>query len=134
MLNWLTRARRLRAAGVLAVLYLVCVLAPAAAFALGDASRAAHCLTDTSAHVHQTKAAADTHDHDDGQSPAHGHDQDDRAATPDQQCCGLFCVTTFPASAFEVVPPALPATAAALLTEQGVPGKAPDTLYRPPIA
>src|SRR5258708_33648694 len=44
MLIQRTRAVRSRVASAVALLYLLCVLAPAAAFAFGDGSRAAHPL------------------------------------------------------------------------------------------
>jgi hypothetical protein len=134
MFTRLTRAWRLRSAGILAVLYLACVLAPAAAFALGDGSRAAHCLTDTTAHAHHKKGADTGHSHDSGSPAEHSHDQSDNAPPADQQCCGLFCATSFPAGFIDVEPPALPVSATASIQEQGVTGNGPDTLYRPPIA
>jgi hypothetical protein len=138
MFTRLTRVWRLRWAGVLAVLYLACVLAPSLAFALGDASRTTHCLTDGSAHIHHKKSAIDAHAHDhaDGTSEHNDHQNGDPSGQPssDQQCCGLFCVTSFTASVTDVGPPARPAAATVTITEQGVTGNGPGTLYRPPIA
>jgi hypothetical protein len=138
MFTRLNRAWRLRWAGVLAVLYLACVLAPGLAFALGDASRTAHCLTDVSAHVHHKKGAIDghAHDHAGAASEHNDHQHDDTSGQPssDQQCCGLFCVTSFTASVTDVEPPALPVAATVTVTEQDVTGNGPGTLYRPPIA
>ena len=48
MLTQLRKGLRSRVAGVLVVLYALCLLAPAAAFAFGDVTKAAHCLTDDS--------------------------------------------------------------------------------------
>jgi hypothetical protein len=125
MLIRLTRALRSRVASMLALLYLLCVLAPVAAFAFGDGSRAAHCLTDDnhglqSAHVHMHDGGK-VHVHEDGTSH-------------DGQCCGLVCLSALPASISQVETPVLPALVAVSANQEDVAGKIPDRLYRPPIA
>lgn len=132
----LTRAMRLRSAGVLAVLYLLCVLAPSAAFAFGDGTRAAHCLTDTNvtAHVHK-KGDASPQSYDHGMAGDHQPGEGgDPGVAPDQQCCGLFCVSSLPTGLIGVSDPELPTTEPISLIAQGVQGSKPGCLYRPPIS
>src|SRR5512145_2486677 len=105
MLIRLTRAMRSRAAVTLAVLYMLCVLIPAAALALGDGSRAAHCITadhhglravhghEHANHGHATQepAGGKVHLHDDGTS--HEHSKAPVGKSSDAQCCGLVCLS-----------------------------------------
>jgi hypothetical protein len=136
MLIRLTKARRLRTASILAVLYMLCVLAPAAAFAFGDGSRAALCLTDDShglqsVHVHE-RDGGKAHVHADGTSHEHSKASDGKSAKG--QCCGLVCLSALPASVSEIQTPALPVMIAVSATHEHAAGTAPDRLYRPPIA
>jgi hypothetical protein len=139
MLIGLTRAARSRVASAVALFYLLCVLAPAAAFAIGDAARVVNCLTDDnhglrSAHVHYA------HQHEGGKAHVHGDGTtDEHTKAPDgkgsdAQCCGVICLSALPASISEVQTPALPAMAVVSANQENVAGKAPDRLYRPPIA
>src|SRR6266511_2313913 len=137
MLMWLTRAARSRVASAVALLYLLCVLAPAAAFAIGDASRVVNCLTDDnhglrSAHVHYQHDSGKAHVHEDG--AGHEHTKIPDGKSSDAQCCGLICLSALPASISEVQTPALPAMVAASANQEDVAGKTPDRLYRPPIS
>ena len=144
MLIRLTRAARLRAASTLAALYVLCVLAPAAAFAFGDGSRAAHCLTDDnhglqSVHVHEHGT---THVHGDGTSHQHSKAPDGKSSDENRsdgkssgsQCCGLVCLSALPASVSDVVTPILPAMMANSAIQEDIAGKPPERLYRPPIS
>jgi hypothetical protein len=141
MLIQLTKAARFRVASALALLYMLCVLAPAAAFAFGDGSRAAHCLTDDnhglrSAHVHEHNGhehdGGKAHVHEDGTS--HEHSKAPGGKSTDGQCCGLACLSALPATVSEVEAPALPAMIAVSAHQEDVAGKTPDRLYRPPIS
>ena len=146
MLIRLTRAARFRVASVLALLYTLCVLAPAAAFALGDGSRAAHCLTDDDhglrpAHVHEHNGQEnDGHKHDGGRvhvhedGTSHDHSKAPGGKSSDGQCCGLACLTALPAAISEVEAPALPAMVAVSADQESIAGNPPDRLYRPPIS
>jgi hypothetical protein len=142
MLIGLTKAMRVPAASVLALVYLLCVLAPAAAFAFGDGKRAAHCLTDdnhglTSVHVHEhdgkvhSHADGTVHVHEDGSS--HEHSQAPGKSS-DAQCCGLICLSALPADGLEVVAPILPTMIVVCANQADLAGKPPDRLYRPPIS
>jgi hypothetical protein len=141
MLISLTRAARFRVASAVALLYMLCVLAPAAAFAFGDGSRAAHCLTDDnhglrSAHVHEHNGhehdGGKAHVHEDGTS--HEHSKAPGGKSTEGQCCGLACLSALPATVSEVEAPALPAMIAVSAHQEDVAGKTPDRLYRPPIS
>src|SRR3989304_1692023 len=99
----LCRNFRLRAASALVVLYALCLLAPAAAFAFGDGTKAAHCLTDDNHglgnhSVGASHAPGNEHGHDD--ATAHKHSDDgDRQQTQSGDCCGLFCLSALAPSA-----------------------------------
>jgi hypothetical protein len=146
MLIRLTRAARFRVASTLAFLYLLCVLAPAAAFAFGDGSRAAHCLTDDNhglrpVHVHEHNGHEnDGHKHDGGgvhvheDGTSHEHSKAPAGKSTDGQCCGLACLSALPAAISEVEAPALPAMVAVSADQEGIAGNPPDRLYRPPIS
>jgi hypothetical protein len=139
MLMGLTRAARSRVASAVALLYLFCVLAPAAAFAFGDGARLVNCLTDDnhglrSAHVHHVHQhdGGNAHVHADGTSHEHSKAPDGKFS--DGQCCGLICLSALPASISEVQTPALPAMVAVSANQEDIAGKTPDRLYRPPIS
>ena len=132
----LTRAMRLGSAGFLAMLYLICVLVPSAAFAFGDGARAAHCFTDTNvaAHVHK-KSDAHLQSHDHGMAADHQqHESGDDGVAANQQCCGLFCVSSLPITLSGVSDPEPPTAQPIFLIAQGVQGNKPGCLYRPPIS
>ena len=94
----MTKAFRVKAAVVLAALYMLCILAPAAAFAFSASPGVAHCLTEGhvgvhdhgKAHVH-ADGSAHHHDHD-GAAPPPGDDEKSRVAS----CCSLFSVVAIP--------------------------------------
>ena len=131
---------RLRSAGFLAVLYLVCVLTPSAVFAFGDGTQAAHCLNDDHAlhgaqpHKHTSPNAhvhADGTSHDHGQ-PGDAGKSDEKGAPSDGKCCGLFCVTALTANVALGHLPDLPRAASPTLIERYVIGQLPVRLDRPP--
>ena len=129
-LTQLSRSFRLRAAGVLVVLYAVCVLAPAAALAFGDAAKAAHCLTDEN-HGLGSHANSKAHAHQDGTAHQHSDSGDEQQSTSGQ-CCGLFCLSALaPSTDFPLAQPSLPALVPSL-TADGILGHGPNRLYRPP--
>src|ERR1700738_3157667 len=159
MLGRLTRAGRLRAGKILASIYMLCVLMPALSFAFADGAIAAPCLTDPDyspgiVHVHETAAGTVQHVHEDTHQPGHAHaakagHHDDMASAdiqvpsapahdghnaPVAQCCGMVCVSALPASVTDFVGPSAPASRCAAETYRNLAGKAPPTLYRPPIS
>lgn len=137
-----TRTVRLRSAGFLAALYVVCVLAPSAAFAFGDGSRAAHCLTEDhhglqsgqahmtaeKAHVH---ADGTSHVHSDAITPSKDHHGN---ASSDGQCCGLFCFSALPASDVEILVPSILRGPVQTARIQGFVDHLPPRLFRPPLS
>lgn len=137
-------SRAIKGCGVrlLAAVYLLCVLAPAASFAFGDGSHAAHCLTEDelgfqSVHVHH--GTEKSHIHADGSSHVHldgtAHSKHHHGKTSsDGQCCGLFGFSALPASTFEVVPPFLPRSLDQMTRAQRFVDHLPPRLFRPPLS
>jgi hypothetical protein len=131
MLVRLTIVVRSRCTGFLAALYLICILAPAAAFAFGDDSQTAHCLTEASlsAHVHGKGADASphshagaAHSHAKGAPADHSHDDGDDGAATNSKCCGLFCLSSLPAGLVAISPAAAPASKATFPIAQEMAG------------
>jgi hypothetical protein len=140
---------------IMAVLYAVCILAPAAAFAVAGGDQLAHCLSDspgiTSA-PHQTAAthahadgsvhqhhATSAHVHADGSTHEHAGDHasstapDSGGASQGSSCCGLFSVAGIfgdPAFAFGVFSAA---SLSAPALQDVLSGRGPDRINRPPI-
>jgi hypothetical protein len=146
MLVRLTRTARVWAAIVLGALYVLAIVAPAAAMALGTGEHPAHCFTDeqlgvahlqpaASGHVH-ADAHARTHVHSDGTT--HRHDGAHHPAPSDRDhdpaaCCGLFGLTAM------AVDPHLELGASSrhwsivALSFDKLTGRDPDRINRPPI-
>lgn len=158
MLGRLTRMQRVRAGWSAALIYLLCVLAPAVALALPGTPPAAPCLTGEhhmgrmvyghddatmrheSGHVHhQAMAHASSSDHGTHDHSAHatgdGDDQEQRTAAHGQGlCCGVMCVVALPADLGMMAMPALPTALRVFAGTNAVSDNAPARLYRPPIA
>jgi hypothetical protein len=158
MIIGLTRTRRLRAGRFVALIYLLCVLAPTISFALPGSRAIAPCLTDAShtpgaVHVHNDVLAQ--HVHKDGHMHDHsGHlhastgvDHDSMSMAlngklvPEKvphssngQCCGLMCVTALPATLIDIVKPSAPTALCEVEGYRKVTDNAPPRLYRPPIS
>lgn len=127
MLGWLTKRLRRRAATLLVVLYAICVLAPSAAFALADAPRQAHCLTQAN------HGLAKTHVYHDGARHEHPQKSDDDKSQL-TNCCGLFCLTALtPAIDLAIGQSPIGSTLVATL-EDAIAHAAPGCLDRPPIS
>jgi hypothetical protein len=148
MLSALTRTFRVKAAIMLAALYALCVLAPAAAFAFSNNPAAAHCLTEGHVGVHnqaqhnqaQHNHADQVHVHADGTAHQH-HDHgtapqpsNDDGKSPMATCCGLFSVVAIPGGPvpslefYSLASVVLPPPGEALS------GRGPERINRPPIA
>jgi hypothetical protein len=148
MLLQLTRSARIRVGWLVALAYLFCVLAPAAALAWGTS---APCLADDAlladpvAVHHQT---AESHAHVGGavhdHTGVHSHHQiaaqdapaehhHDGKGTPGP-CCAMTCVTALPADLPSIAKPVQPMSTCAPEIALRVRGEAPPLLYRPPIA
>ena len=137
---------------IVAALYALCVLTPAAAAAFGAGDLPAHCFTEQQLglHVHQPAAGyaqAGAHGHDHSQTQAHvhadgakhRHGASHHSGTGDRNndpaaCCGLFGVTAM------AVDPQLdlgaPSRHSALVPAsfEELTGRGPDRINRPPIA
>lgn len=127
MLGWLTKRLRRRAATLLVVLYAICVLAPSAAFALADASRQAHCLTQADhglakAHVDHVGAK---HEH-----PQKSDDEKDQL----ENCCGLFCLTALAPAVDLTIGQSPIGSAVIVALEAAIARGALGRLDRPPIS
>lgn len=152
MLVRLGRARRLRAGWLVALAYLLCVLAPAISFAVPGSHALAPCLTDADrapgvVHMHNDRPAQHVHKgghvHDrSGDSQTNfGEDRSVSKSAPenaphssDGQCCGLMCVTALPATGIEIVKPSAPTALCKIDGYAKVTDNAPPRLYRPPIS
>ncbi len=146
-----TRAARRQAARLIALAYILCVLAPVAALAAGTGS--APCLSDlqaaspagmkmyeTSAHRHGSMphdAAAHhagmLHDHhtEDGDKAADSrHDHGNAQAL----CCAMMCVSGLPAEFAAMAGISQPIAVDHTCPRMHLSGKDASPLYRPPIA
>jgi hypothetical protein len=136
MLSVLTKTSRAKAAIVVAALYMLCILAPSAAFAFSANPTVAHCLTEGHVGVHDhggkvhvhADGAAHQHD-DDGVAPPSGDNEKSRVAT----CCSLFSVVAIsgePGLSLGLYSP--PSIASPILAD-ALSGRGPERINRPPI-
>jgi hypothetical protein len=158
----LSKAKRLKAGWLLALLYMLCVVAPGISFALPGGSRTAACLSEEgnvpgAVHVQksaeasapQTENADQVHEHPAAHAyfgPSGGHKDmayvaDDAPApanephkTSGAQCCGASCLSALPATIVDIVKPSAPASIRGSETYRNAADNAPPQLYRPPIA
>ena len=155
----LTRAKRLRAGRIIALVYMLCILAPTLSFALPGAHAVFLCLTDANhvpgvMHLHAgTPVAhrhADGHVHDHAMAHSQASPSDSVAAikastaseqspsrgshSSDGQCCGLMCLSAIPATLVEIVPPSVPTACKEVERFREVADNGPSRRYRPPIA
>jgi len=142
MLSVLTKTFRIKAASVLAVLYALCILAPAVAFAFSDNPAVAHCLTEGHVGVHDHGAKHDggkLHVHADGST----HQHHDDAAMPQPRsdeskgtiatCCGLFSVVAIPGEPVPSVGCYSLASVVLPIFGEALSGRGPERINRPPI-
>jgi hypothetical protein len=136
MLSVLTKPFRAKAAIVLAALYVLCILAPSAAFAFSANPGVAHCLTEghVGVHDHGGKAHAHAdgtaHHHDDhGAGPPSGDDEKSRIAT----CCSLFSVVAISGEPSLSLGLYSPASIVLPFVADPLSGRGPDRINRPPI-
>jgi hypothetical protein len=132
----LTKAFRVKAAIVLAALYMLCILAPSAAFAFSASPGVAHCLTEghvgvydhAKVHVH-ADGAAHQHEHD-GFAPPSSGDEKSRVAS----CCSLFSVVAIPGEPGLSLGLHNPASIVLPVPADRLSGRGPERINRPPIA
>jgi hypothetical protein len=136
MLSVLTKTFRAKAAIVVAALYVFCILAPSAAFALSTNPAVAHCLTEGHVGVHDHGAkvhvhgdgTAHHHDHD-GATPPPGDNEKSRVAT----CCSLFSVVAISAEPGLSLGLYSPASIVPPILADALSGRGPERINRPPI-
>ena len=146
MLLRLTRSVRIRVGRIIALAYLFCVLAPAAALAWGNGP--APCLDDTLladlVPAHHQMAASHQHSiaphehagiHTDHQAagkdaPAEHHHGGKGTVGP---CCAMMCVSALPADLPSVATPVRPTSTCTPEIVASLHSTAPPQHYRPPI-
>jgi hypothetical protein len=135
----LAKNLRRRAAIMIAVAYAFCLLAPAGALAFAANPAALHCMDNLQAASAppQSHVVAHEHagsvEHQHGQSKAADH-HSNKDGNPAGNCCGLFCVSALahdPALTFGL---SAPGSSAVAVLANGLIGRAPTPLHRPPIA
>jgi hypothetical protein len=154
MLTSLTRLKRLRAGWIVALVYLLCVLAPTLAFALPGSRAVTPCLTEAAhgsgiVHLHTDApiqhVRVDGHEHDHDQASVHSHARlmmainaksvpEKAPRSSDGQCCGLTCVSALPVTLIDIVKPSAPTAFCEVEGYRKVTDNAPPRLYRPPIS
>ncbi|GLR88396.1 hypothetical protein [Bradyrhizobium iriomotense] len=136
---------RIRVGRFVALAYLFCVLAPAAALAWG--SGPAPCLGDDLQTVALAHQHGESHMHADGghdHAAAHAHHQTAAQDAPARHhhdgkgapgpCCAMMCASALPAALPDVAKPVQPTSACAPEIAVSLHSEAPPLLYRPPIA
>jgi len=148
-------ADRSKAGKLLALLYLLCVLAPSLGFEFSTGSRAASCLVEDEhgkgiAHVHDEVDHAATYvraghraqDHsasfqtasDDGSGERSVNvvDEPERQKSSHGQCCGMLCVNALTVEVAELTKPPTLTSRCELAIFRQIADNAPAALYRPP--
>ena len=161
MLVRLTRNRRTKAGWFVALIYLLCIMAPTLSYALPGERTVVPCMSMESAmpssmHMHgqdvqPIHAYIGDHIHDHSahaMAMADDVDQSLMAAaiasdeTPSKkgahstggQCCAQMCVSAMPASLVDFARPAIPTLVRIAVIYRAVADNAPAVHYRPPIS
>ena len=135
MLIWLTKRARVRVAKVFVALFAACVILPSVALAYADGTTAAHCLEGEhgiksgKTHVHADGAS---HKHLDDDTLQNGSDSDGVAVPT--TCCGLFCLAALPVDAGVTTSEPICSTPISELAAEGLSGREPNRINRPPIS
>jgi hypothetical protein len=153
MLARLNRRQRLRAGWCVALAYLLCVLAPSAAFAFANGSLSAPCIIEDHgpgmpmhpSAVRDVDATGAVYDHgqsDHSQSVAGEEGSRDNGALPAKaphktahtDCCGLVSPSAFPASEITLAKPSTLTSRCETESCRHVADNTPPRLDRPPIS
>jgi hypothetical protein len=153
-----SRLKRLRAGWIVALIYLLCVLAPTISFALPGSRAVTPCLTEAAhgpgiVHLHTDApiqhVRIDGHVHDHASVHSHTSSGDDRSISTalnggsvpekaphsaDGQCCGLTCVSALPATLIDIMKPSTPTALCEVEGCRKAADNAPPRLDRPPIS
>ena len=125
----LTRAKRLKAGWLLALAYVLCVLAPGVSFAFSEGGHA-HDHSGIHAHLSQSDSCSDIKTVG-AETPVPVNGQHDILGA---HCCGMMCVIALPATVMMIVNPIELTSACASENYRGVVDNTPSRLYRPPIS
>ena len=129
----LTSLKRIWAGRLIASVYLLCILAPGAALAIGSPAPWLPTETKPAAVTHMHDAAGASHQHshkaDVGGARHHHHGK-----TSPGPCCAMLCLSAIPTDLPAIAKPSQPMSVCVSEDYQRLPGKAPPLLYRPPIA
>jgi len=152
----------MKAGWIVALVYLLCVMAPTLSYALPGEHSAASCMTAEgvmpgSRHMHDEVTQPmhvylddQTHDHLIGHSMAMS-DEDEQSAmsaamdgdaapskkgphTTGGKCCAQMCVTAMVASTLNIASPSMPTIVRIVTSYRVLADNAPAVHYRPPIA
>jgi hypothetical protein len=150
LLTRLTKTKRLKAGKLLALLYVLCVLAPSLGFAFSAGSRAASRLVEDEhrkdvalVHYEADRAVAyvlaghsapfqEASDDGSGERSANVVDEPDRRKSSHGQCCGMLCVSALTAEVAELTKPPTLTSRCELAIYRQIADNAPAALYRPP--
>ncbi|KZD21203.1 hypothetical protein [Tardiphaga robiniae] len=152
----------MKAGWIVALVYLLCIMAPTLSYALPGEHAVVPCMTmegvvSGSMHMHD-EAVQPMHAHIDGQMDGHSSahsmamfDDDEQSSmsaamdgdkapskngphTTSGQCCALMCVSAMPAPLFDIAMPSMPTVVRIVTSYRAVADNAPAEHYRPPIA
>ena len=137
MLSVLTKTFRAKTAIVTAALYMLCILAPSAAFAFSANPGVAHCLTEGHVGVHDHGGKVHVHAH--GIAHQHGHDgavppSGDNEKSRVAACCSLFSVVAISGESSLNLGLYSPASIVPPILADALSGRGPERINRPPIA
>lgn len=159
MLVSLTRNRRTKAGWIVALVYLLCVMAPGLSYAL-PGEHAVPCMSmgglmagTLQMHAEPVQPmhahpGGQTHDHSsahamamsDGEPSSMASDMDGDEAPAHKgahvsggQCCAQMCVSAMPASLCDIAMPPMPGVVRVVTTYRAAADNAPAVRYRPPI-
>ncbi|WP_298261534.1 hypothetical protein [Bradyrhizobium sp.] len=137
MFTLLTRTKRCRAGLIVALAYLLCVLGPSLAYAIGGNQIAAPCFDDDHMvpvmHMHHDSHHHVSHHHEANMTSDHqSHDHGGKASQG--PCCAMLCISGLPVSAIKDFVPSGPLSICPPEAFQAVSGQGPARHYRPPIA
>ena len=136
----LTKLFRSRAAILIALAYAFCVLAPSVALAVADNPASFRCLDELNAINAPSHHGSLSHTHADGTVHHHNHSgvPDHHSGTDgkadDGSCCGLFGVSALAHNPGLMFGVSAVASQTVLAVANGLAGRAPSPLHRPPIA
>jgi len=141
MLTSLARMKRVRAGWIVALIYLLCVLAPGVALALGNPAPwlPTEIRSAAAAEMHHDPVNSSSHEHGDMHGVGHPADAGHAKHTHDGKtlpgpCCAMLCLSAIRGDLAAVAKPVQPVSVCVSENFQRLPGKAPPLLYRPPIA